>query len=117
MDPITGLNQIMAMLRRQVSQQSQTSKRSETPAAHAQTAKPSAEEILRRINERIRQLDPDQRQGNKAAQILIQSILVWEFGESLLQDPKLEALSRRVSETMERDQQAWDSVQALLRNL
>ncbi len=125
MDPVNQLSQIMQTLRQRMSAQTQ-----KTDRAHGQQTdrgsrtrkqsaggKASLEQVRNRIRERVRQLAPDQRDGKQAAQIFVESILVWEFGEELLQDPRFEDLSREVQEIMTGDPETWKRFKGLLSSL
>ncbi len=122
MDPISGLSEIMRLLQRQLAEKKQQSEgleptdgQASTPAKRATTAaKASPEEIQRRIGERIRMLDPEERQGPRAAQVFVESVLVWEFGEELLDDPDFAELTRQVRAAMTDDPMLWRKVQGVL---
>lgn len=122
MDPVNGLNQIMQVLRRRLgskaTQESKNLSKSSQPATGTHsTAKPGSDEILRRIGERIQALNPDEKRGAKAMQIFIESVLVWEFGEELLQDPRFTEIAREVQHTISENELARQKLTALLDQL
>lgn len=123
MDPVSGLGQIMRLLQRRLAENRRRSEglqptggepgapaRRGTPAA----AKPSTEEIRRRIGERIRMLEPADRRGPRAAQILVESVLVWEFGDDVLDDPEFAELTQQVRTVMTEDPEVWSKFQVVL---
>ena len=122
MDPVGGLSEIMRLLQRQLAEKKQQSERLEptggqtgTPARRATTAsKVSPEEIQRRIGERIRMLEPEERQGPRAAQVFVESVLAWEFGDEVLDDPDFVELTRQVRTAMTDDPMLWRKVQGVL---
>lgn len=95
MDPISKLSQLLETLRlRQQAAKTDRAKHtsaSNNPKRARETRAPctggkiSLDELNRRIGERIRRLEPEDRKGGKAAQIFVDSVLAWEFGEGLLQ--------------------------------
>jgi hypothetical protein len=48
------------------------------------------------IVERIRALPEEERTSPKAARIFVETVIAWEFGEQLLQDPQFTDLSKEV---------------------
>ncbi len=125
MDPITRLSQLLEALRlRQKSAQSTRTQRSSTsvpttqPAASKRNAhngsKASLEELNRRIRERIRRLNPEELHSNKAAQIFIDSVLAWEFGDTLLQSDAYSRYSKDVRAAMTSNPAIRDQLEQLL---
>lgn len=125
MDPINGINQLMAILKRQLAERGErTARNSNTQTSNSPRktgprtpAKTSPEEIQRRIGQRLRNLDPDDRFGNRGTQVFIESILAWEFGDEVLTDPRFGDLVANVRETMAEDPALQQSLQRLLNNL
>ena len=124
MDPVNGLNQIMQVLRQRLGNKSSKTEQSKsagqsTKTSHAaKTAtKPSSDEILRRIGDRVRALSPEEKRGNKAMQIFVESVLVWEFGEELLQDPKFTEIANEVHHTINENAVAREKLVTLLTKL
>ena len=122
MDPVGGLSEIMRLLQRRLAEKKQQGERLEptcgqtsTPARPATpAAKASPEEIQRRIGERIRMLEPEERQGPRAAQVFVESVLAWEFGDEVLDDPDFAELARQVRTAMTADPMLWRKVQGVL---
>lgn len=120
MDPINSIGQIVQILRRKLADRtgqrvgagSAREKPGRTPAQ-----KPGPEEIRRRIGARIQTLSDEERQGPKAAQILVESIIAWEFGDQVLQDPKFAELSRDIVEAIAADTQTAARLKTLLGQL
>lgn len=122
MDPVNGLNQIMQVLRRRLGKSAPDSNRPSKPATKPATGtrttvKPGSDEILRRIGDRIHALNPDEKRGTKAMQIFIESVLVWEFGEELLQDPRFTEIAREVQHTINENELARQKLTTLLEQL
>ena len=122
MDPINGLSQIMRVLRERLAQKSSSSEKSSAKSGAASpsrksTSKAAPDEIMRRIGERIRALSPDERRGGKGIQIFVESVLVWEFGEELLQDPRFTEIAKEVQSSISENSTARDKLLSLLNQL
>jgi hypothetical protein len=125
MDSINPLNQLMQALRQQMAAQAQKTERGAKQNTNGQSAttpnpnsvKISLDQVQTRIRERIKQFDPEQRDSEQAAQIFVESILAWEFGEDALQDPRFQDISREVRKTMANDPTTWERFSGLLRSL
>ncbi len=118
MDPVNGVGQIVQILRkklgdRKVAQPSSDASSEKTSSAR----KASAEDIRRKIGTRIRTLDPDEHQGRKAAQIFVESIIAWEFGDEVLQDPKFAELATEVTDSVLHNEKAATQLKTLLGQL
>ena len=120
MDPINSIGQIAQILRRKLANRTDSRNADETASRLSDKApadKVSPEEIRRKISARIQSLDIEERQGPKAALIFIESIIVWEFGEELLEDPKFSELSKSVLDSFSADTNASAKLNALLTQL
>jgi hypothetical protein len=122
MDPINGLSQIMRVLRERLAQKSgstdKTSAKSSAAASSRKSAaKAAPDEIMRRIGERIRALTPEERRGGKGIQVFVESVLAWEFGEELLQDPRFTEIAREVQASISENSNARDKLVSLLNQL
>ena len=106
MDPLGGVSPVMELLRRQMSENlgrlryagNFAAGNRPPPNVTGQAVAPSLRQTLSR---RIRSLDPDEPQfRDKAAALLVESILVSEFGEGLINDAGFRALIRDVAATL-----------------
>ena len=108
MDPISRLNRLVETLRQQMAE---SAKRLDTAKPHAAEAKPqsrsarlSVEELRRRIQERVKAIEPDNPdRGRRARRIFLESVLAWEFGDELLLDSRLDRLIDNIQQTFESD--------------
>ena len=120
MDPVNGVGQIVQILRRKLGERrvdrSSTDSSSKSAGTN-RTRKAPAEEIRRRIGTRIGELDEDDRTGPKAAQIFVESVIAWEFGDDVLQDPEFGELAREVAETITGNDQSSARLKSLLGDL
>lgn len=127
MDPISKLNQLIEALRlRQQTIQSARAQRTTTLAqtnrstakgSKSHLTKASLEELNHRISERIQMLDPEERQGSKAARIFVESVLAWEFGDDLLQSSAFSDYTKDIQSAMTRDPKLRTQFLALLGEL
>ena len=106
MDPLSGVSPVMELLRRQMSENLDKLRRGGNSAAGARTppavtgqaVAPSLRQTLAR---RIRSLDPDEPQfRERAVALLVESILVSEFGEGMINDSGFRVLIRDVAATL-----------------
>lgn len=125
MDPINSINQLMAILKRQMTERGEPSARNTGPSntsttqndARRSTTKPGPEEIQRRIGQRLRNLEPGERLGNRGTQVFIESVLAWEFGDDVLADPGFGELVASVREILVDDPDLQKSMQRLVEQL
>jgi len=80
-------------------------------------AKAEPEKIKRKIGDRIKALSVEDRCGPKAAQIFVEVVMTWEFGENLLHDPAFTELSRDVVKSMTDNPKIWSKLKMLLAEL
>ena len=59
-------------------------------------------------------LEPEERHGPRAAQVFVESVLAWEFGDEVLDDPDFVELTRQVRAAMTDDPMLWRKVQSVL---
>lgn len=125
MDPINRLNRLLEALRLRQQETASTGRaqragasapRGETQrGGHAPTStRPDLDQLNRRIGERIRLLAPEDRRGTKAAQVFVDSVLAWEFGDELLRSESFSRYSREIQATMSSDPRLKARFQALL---
>lgn len=126
MDPVNQLSQIIQSLRQRLNK---TTAGQDTSLAHAADRQaPSVidrrplthatiTELRDRIGTRIRQLPVEQRTSKLAAQVFIESVLVWEFGDDILQYKKFGRLSTDIQSAITSDVQAWARLQQFLKQI
>jgi len=123
LDPINSLSQVLAILRRQMSERA--AKLRAQPAGallpSPENAAATAEElqdIRRKVQERIRALDPgDERRHGKAVRIFLEGVFRREFGDSMLTDPAFYALIDDVQSAMESDPEVNQTLHQLVKEL
>jgi len=104
MDKINGFNNIIAVLRKQIGSPAKNKAKSVDTKSSADDTEASATSSLelaqleKRLLDRIKALDPnDPDKTKKTSYIFVQTILTWELGEKLLEDPNFHELVEKVS--------------------
>ena len=110
MDKINGLNNIVAILRKQLGSPAKSKSKSVDKRSNLDDTDASAtsslelEELEKRLLDRIKAVDPnDPDKAKKTSHIFVQTILTWELGEKLLDDPNFHELIERVSDLIQSD--------------
>ena len=123
MDPVSNLSQVLAILRRQMSERSaklgpqSTLARASTPESAAAAAQ-ELRDVQKKIQQRIRALDADdERRHSKAVRIFLEGVLRREFGDAMINDPAFYALIDDVQLAMESDPGTNESLRGLIRRL
>lgn len=109
MDPVGGASPVMEVLRRQMSENLEKLRGAGTTAAGAraqpQVAGRAVTESLRQtLGRRVRAVDArDPQFQEKATALFVESILVSEFGDGLVNDAGFRLMIRDVARTMRTD--------------
>lgn len=122
MDPINNVSQLVETLRKQlVESQNRTAPSSKAPSKLGPTAasgRPDIGEVQQKIREKLRRIDSnDLKAEQKSIRIFLESVLLWEFGERLMDDPKFYALLDDVQHSMESDTAVRESLAVLVAQL
>ena len=129
MDPISKLSRLLEALRLQQSRGRGIQLKYGTTATDAASStsgsessatlqsKLSLEQLNRRIGERISQLAPEERHGDKALQQFVDSILAWEFGEDILDSDAFMQYSKKVSDAIRSDSRLSGEFRLFLKKL
>jgi hypothetical protein len=121
MEPINPLSRIIDLLRRQAVEataktgQKNRAAAASTPDAPSDRRQTTIEQLERQIGDKIRGLDrdaPNLRQ--RAARIFIESVLAWEFGDRIMNDPRFFALVDHVQSAMESDASIGATIKAMI---
>lgn len=111
MGPISPLDGIAELIRRKVAAEvteksgpQRANKTSESASGQQVKDKSDAELIKRKVIRQISAIDlDDPRRSHKAAQLFVENILTWQFGDELRNDPKFSALVDNVVEVLMRE--------------
>ena len=122
MDPISNVGQLVETLRKQLVESQQktgtAAKASATSKAAAGATRPGVEELQRKVREKLRHIDSnDPKALSKSVHVFLESVLLWEFGESLMDDPKFHALLDDVQRSMESHPHTRNQLSTLIAQL
>jgi hypothetical protein len=123
LDPVNNLGQVLAILRRQMSERSAKlgPQSMLAPASTPEGAAAAAQElrdVQRKVQLRIRALDvDDERRHSKAVRIFLEGVLQREFGDAMINDPAFYTLIDDVQSAMESDPGTSESLRGLIRRL
>lgn len=129
MDPISKLTRLLEALRLQQGSARTTRSGRATAAGDAAgsetqsnaagllSAKLNLEQLNRRIGERINQLAPEERNGDKAVEQFVDSVLAWEFGEDLADSATLSRYSKKVRAAIKSNSRLSGEFEQFLKSL
>ena len=123
MDPINSLSHISRLLRQKLAEKKidarpRAGRKTAAEGGYYQrAAKLSAAEVRQQIRQRLQKLDPEERDGQQAALIFVESILAWEFGDSMLEDPRFAELSREVQRSITESGEHWPRFRKMLQTI
>jgi hypothetical protein len=121
-DPVNSLSQVLSVLRRQMSERASKlgshSALSQSRSAESAITADALLEVQRKVQERIRALDPnDERRQNKAVRLFLEGVFSHEFGDSMLTDPAFYNLIDDVQTAMESDSQIDQALRRMVKEL
>ncbi len=127
MPPINGLSRIVQILQTKVSDRKKLPIKTDEPPSStnfninqndsANFQKASLAELEKRVIERLKSISVDNVSSNNMVRYFVESILTWEFGDEILQDPTFSDLSQEVVESFKSNQQAWEKIEIILNEL
>jgi len=122
MDPISNVGHLVEVLRKQLTESQKntgtTLKAARTSGATQAAGRPSVEDLKKKVREKLRRIDvSDPTFKQKSVHVFLESVLLWEFGERLMDDPKFYALLDDVQSSMESDPAVSESLSTLMSKL
>lgn len=119
MTSVANIRQIVATIRTQLA--GRAAKGGTRPAGPAQPGTSTARaptDLFAHVGERVRAIDRDDPdRGRKAFRIFLESVLVSELDESLVNDPQFYRLVDDIQRQMEADPQVAASIEAAIAHL
>lgn len=105
MEPINGLGRVSELLRKKVTEKSFGTRTSKVATgSHLQSSeRPSIAAFERQMQQKIKNLQHIDASPTALQHAVIESILAWEFGEQLRNEPKFIALVTRVKQHVEEE--------------
>lgn len=110
MDPINPLDKLTALLHRKIAEEAaaKTGRKSPVKTTEAQqqfqASKPSPEELRNKIVPMLKAIDAnDPKRDQKMMHIFVENVLIWQFGEELLNDSAFSQLLSDVEDTLKNE--------------
>lgn len=109
MEPINPLDALAELIRRRATESNKADKSlanrlTHTNHKHTVTRHQTAESVKLKIIEAIRNIDKsDKRKNQKSVHIFVENILLWQFGDELINDPSFSQLVTDVRDAMLKD--------------
>lgn len=109
MDPINPLDRLTSILRKRVAENAGlkgkvASGQTDNAQQAAAQRNVSPEALRKRIEISVEALDPkDPERNRKATRIFVENVLVWQFGDGLLNDSRFVALVEEVQDALEQE--------------
>ncbi len=118
MTSISNVQQIVAVIRQQLAKRADALDARVRRGEGGAAAKAGSKDLPTLIAERIKAIDRDDpNRGRKTFRVFIESILLSEFGENLINDPQFYRVVDDVQQQMETDPAIQGSVSAAIQNL
>lgn len=111
MDPLSSLDSIAELIRRRASEttsnnldKSYSDKLSQARQKHSVAKEKTAESVKFKIINAIRTIsDQDEKKDQKLVSIFVENVLLWQFGDELINDPNFTSLVDEVSSTLSKE--------------
>lgn len=110
MDPINPLNGIAELIRQRINAETATkrlgksSHQAKTGEAERGRQRASVAELRGELSCALEAIDPDKPASRqKAIRIFVETVLVWQFGSGILNDPAFSELVGEVQATLDKD--------------
>lgn len=108
MDPLSSLDSIAELIRRRASEatsnsldKSHSDKLSQARQKHLVAKEKTAESVKFKIINAIRAIsDQDEKKNQKLVGIFVKNVLLWQFGDELINEPNFISLVDEVSSTL-----------------
>lgn len=105
-DKVTKISTLASLLRSEIAQNAGKKNRAASSGMEggksATNGKPGARELDQQIVSKIKRLDTDDSQfRSRAMKIIVESILTWEFGDHIANDPEFSGLIDKITTTIQ----------------
>jgi len=122
MEPVSNIGHLVEVLRKRLAESQKSTgaslKAAQTTGAARSAGRPGIEELQKKIRDRLSRIDlNDPKSHQKSVHVFLESVLLWEFGEHLMDDPKFHALLDDVQLSMESDPAVREGLTALISRL
>lgn len=118
MDPLNSLDSIAELIRRKASANSSdkvdknySEKLAQARQKHGITKEHTVESIKLKIIHAVKAIDTqDSKKNQKAIEIFVENVLLWQFGEDLINDPNFKHLVDEVSLALSNESSILDQL-------
>jgi hypothetical protein len=119
MEPVNSLERLSELLRKKVTEKNYGARTSKVaPDSQAQSSGRSSLAVFeQQMQQKIKNLQQIKAAPSALQHTVIESILAWEFGESLRNEPKFVALVNRVKQHVEEESEVKIALEKLYKNL
>jgi molybdopterin-biosynthesis enzyme MoeA-like protein len=122
MPPIDGLGKIVQILQTKISEQDKKqldkARRSRTnQTSHKSQQKLTTEQLESKIANRLKSISDENATPTLMARYFVESVLIWELGDQILQDSTLSDLTQNIITSFKNNQQVWQNIIAILEQL
>ena len=122
MDRIKNISQIMEIVRSQVSGSSARAKNktsgSTSRSSPGRIGKVSQAELKKQISDKIKAANPGKKASLKESRkIFLESVILWEFGENLINDPAFQGIIDKISTTLDENEETSRHFDKLIKQL
>jgi hypothetical protein len=120
MEPIHGLERLARLMRQRATgktEKTAATERRAAPAAAAQAARSSPAALERELSAKILQLQQASAQPQVIGRVVVESMLAWEFGPQLHNEPKFAVLVQQVCRHIEDEPELKAAFEQVIRQL
>lgn len=122
MDKIKQINSIFSTARPQTSKQSKTeqlhTEKKVNIKSRKKTKKISSNEIKKIISKKLKALDiKSENYTRQANRVFLESILLWEFGENIINAPEFHQMLEKINDTISSNNESSCKLSELIKQL
>ncbi|WP_334079311.1 hypothetical protein [Microbulbifer sp. M83] len=114
MDPIDGVGALSRLLRSRVSTEKRDTKvdgREKTASTNARVSLP---ELEKELKTRLKQIEAESGDTEKKTKAVLESVLAWEFGDKVRNEPKFNLLVTRIHHHLNNDKNLSQALHNLI---
>ena len=122
MDKLRSITKIMEIVRSQISNRSSSTTRNKSPVTKNKKVEPrqkriSQDELKDNIAKKLKSLDAEDTNSALPKEILLESIILWEFGEQISNDPFFSELKSKITSAINENKEASDKLDKVIEQL
>lgn len=117
MDPIDGVAAISRLLRSKVSTDRRGAKVDGRQSNATPTPRSSLQELEKELKIRLKQIDAESGDSERKSKVILESVLAWEFGDRVRNEPKFNLLVTRIHHHLNSDKNLSQALHGLIASL